>query len=253
MKTNHRQQIQIPEELLLALKDAYKKKQEVHSNSIRFSRKPRPTNDFHKIFANRANDNSNEDYSDIKFSLADVDYDKASDEVEEESSEQTLETEPVEEVEEQASIPQQENEITKEELLSNVSDNLHTIIERSIKYSIKEVKLSSTFKETLFKLIDDRNLKDSVVYKKAKVDRRLFSKIRSDKSVARNTVLRLALALELNLEEATELLKAAHYALADNDYYDVVIKWCIENKVYDVDTVDNLLFSLRLDSIFSKY
>lgn len=111
-----------------------------------------------------------------------------------------------------------------------------------------------TFRDVLFRLIDSRNFIDSYVYKKAKVDRRLFSKIRSGQSkhVSKKTAIRLVLALELSIDEANSLLTANHDSLYEDSYFDAVIKWCIENRKYDLAMVDNILYSCGLDSIFDK-
>ena len=117
-------------------------------------------------------------------------------------------------------------------------------------------KTSITFRDLLFKHIDSKGLTDSYIYKKAKVDRKLFSKIRSEdcKHVLPHTAIRLALALELTLEETNELLIANHTCFYDDSYFDIVIKWCIEHKIYDVDRVDDILYSCDVnESLFDKY
>jgi hypothetical protein len=106
-----------------------------------------------------------------------------------------------------------------------------------------------TFKQVLFGFIDGRRVTDSDVYKKADIDRRHFSKIRSNPEykVSKSTAVALALALELNMEEADELLSAAGYSLSDCDTFDLVIQFCIEKRVYDVHSVNEALdyFSLQ--------
>ncbi|MBR4830362.1 MAG: hypothetical protein IKZ96_01165 [Bacilli bacterium] len=110
-------------------------------------------------------------------------------------------------------------------------------------------KLEPSFKEVLFNFIDSKGLTDPEVYKKAKVDKRLFSKIRNDESkyVSKNTVICLGLALELNQEDFDKLLKANHDVLSDNSYFDIAIKWCIKNKIYDIEQVNDILYACNLD------
>lgn len=105
-----------------------------------------------------------------------------------------------------------------------------------------------SFREELFRLIDEKGLTDPEVYKRAGIDRKHFSKIRSkpDYHVGRNTALALSLALQLNMEETEELLTSAGYSLSCSDTCDLVIRFCIERKIYDIDFVNNALDSLKL-------
>lgn len=100
------------------------------------------------------------------------------------------------------------------------------------------------FQTMLFKMIDERNLKDSDVYNKVNIDRRLFSKIRSDKSYhpSKETIILLGLSLELSEEEITILLDSASYSLPKNNYFDLIIRFCFINKVYNINEVNELLY-----------
>ena len=113
---------------------------------------------------------------------------------------------------------------------------------------INDTKLKSSFKEVLFNFIDNKGLTDSFVYKKAKVDKRTFSKIRtgSSKYVSRNTAICLGLALELNHDDFDKLMDANLIHLGDNTRFDVAIKWCIKNKIYDIDDVNDILYACDL-------
>lgn len=108
---------------------------------------------------------------------------------------------------------------------------------------------SPTFTEVLFDFIDKKGSSDSDIYKKAGIDRRHFSKIRSnpDYKIGKNTALALALALELNKKEADALLSAAGYSLSDCDTFDLVIQFCMEKNIYDIHSVNEALdyFSLK--------
>lgn len=100
-----------------------------------------------------------------------------------------------------------------------------------------------TFHERLFLLIDRTGQRDSTIYKRAGVDRRLFSKIRSNEDYipSKKTVLAFCLALELNREESDLLLSSAGYSLSRADDYDLVIAFCIDKKIYDIYEVNEVL------------
>ena len=99
------------------------------------------------------------------------------------------------------------------------------------------------FTEQLFAFIDRTGKQDSEIYKKALIDRRLFSKIRSNKNYipAKKTVIALCLALELNRAEADTLLSSAGYSLSRADDYDLVIAFCIEKKIFNFFDINEAL------------
>ncbi len=99
------------------------------------------------------------------------------------------------------------------------------------------------FQKLLFKHIDDRGLKDSDVYNKANIDRRLFSKIRSDENYhpSKETIIALASSLELSIKELEELLDSASYSLPKNNKFDLIIRFCFIEKIYDIFEINNLL------------
>lgn len=108
---------------------------------------------------------------------------------------------------------------------------------------INENKEYSDFQTLLFKYIDDRNLKDSDVYNKVHIDRRLFSKIRSDKNYhpSKETIILLGLSLELSEKEIVKLLESASYSLPKNNHYDLIIRFCFINNIYSINKVNELL------------
>ena len=85
-------------------------------------------------------------------------------------------------------------------------------------------------------MIDERQYTDAQVYKKALLDRKLFSKIRckEDYNPSKKTVLALALALELNLDETIDLLARAGYALSPSSKSDLLVEYCIVKEKYDL-------------------
>lgn len=100
-----------------------------------------------------------------------------------------------------------------------------------------------SFHERLFILIDRSGKKDSQIYKKARIDRRLFSKIRSIENYipSKKTVIALCLGLELNKEESDALLASAGYSLSHAEDYDLVISFCIHKKIYDFYDINEIL------------
>ena len=105
--------------------------------------------------------------------------------------------------------------------------------------------LGDTFQERLLHLIDEQDLPDPVVYKKANLDRKLFSKIRSNAAYrpSKNTVLALAIALELDLTQTKDLLARAGFAFSPSSKFDLIVQYCFEKGIYDIFEVNALLFS----------
>ena len=100
-----------------------------------------------------------------------------------------------------------------------------------------------TFTQRLWKLIDQKGLSDVEVYKRANLDRKLFSKIRNQKSYkpSRGTAIALVIALELSMEETRDLLARAGIVLCKTNKSDVIVAFFIENKQYDMSLINEAL------------
>lgn len=104
---------------------------------------------------------------------------------------------------------------------------------------------TETFQQALFRMIDERGLKDSEVYKRANMDKKLFSKIRSnaDYQPKKITAISLALALRLNLDETRDFIGRAGFALTHTSKFDIIIEYFIENKNYNLFEINQVLFA----------
>lgn len=104
--------------------------------------------------------------------------------------------------------------------------------------------MGQTFSQMLLHLIDRKGLTDPQVYHKANISRKHFSKIRNnpDYSPNKKTVIALSIALELSLDSATDLLHTAGFSLSNSSKFDVIIRFCLENRIYDVYKINEILF-----------
>ena len=106
--------------------------------------------------------------------------------------------------------------------------------------------LNLTFVDMLTRYINLKGWRDSKVYKAAQIDRRLFSKIMSDREYkpAKDTALALAIALELTLQQTNDLLDRAGYTLSHSNKRDVIIEYFIREGVHNLADINEVLYKL---------
>jgi len=126
--------------------------------------------------------------------------------------------------------------------LKKASEHYNLNESKTLEDFLKE-KRKPTFSELLFTFIDQKQLKDSEVYNKAGIDRKHFSKIRSNRNYRprKKTILSLAIALELTRDDIENLLESAGYSLSNSDTGDLIIQFCLEKNIYNINWINQAL------------
>lgn len=110
--------------------------------------------------------------------------------------------------------------------------------------------IGPSFKDVLFKYIDDKGMKDSDVYNRCYVGRDVFHNIRNGKGVSKRTVKQLCFGAQLPYEDAVILMASAGYAFSNNDIGDLVVVYFLKNKIFDISAANIELYDRKQALLF---
>ena len=141
-------------------------------------------------------------------------------------------------------IAQQEERLYSARMFDDSpSPSTYTLASLSLEEAVKQ--LDEGFSEMLLRKISESGMTDAQCYKRANIDRRLFSKIKNDKhyTPSKSTVIAFALALELPMEELREMLGKAGYSLTRACEFDIIVEYFVTQGIYNVFTINEALFA----------
>ena len=117
-----------------------------------------------------------------------------------------------------------------------------------------DLQVDEPFSLKLLRLIDKKGMQDVACYKKANVSRQTWYKIMNESGYKPNkkTVLSFAVALELTLDETQMLLESVGFVLSQSSLFDVILMYCLSHEIYDVATIDEILYQHDQETLYSK-
>lgn len=145
------------------------------------------------------------------------------------------------------SVSRLSDEASEEDFLTCREIGMGADVSLAPRASIEDLlgQIDESFSEMLLRKIDESGMTDAACYKKANVDRKLFSKIRSNKEYrpSKNTVLAFAVALRLPLDETREMLAKAGFALSHSSKFDIIVEYFIVQGTYDLFAINETLLA----------
>ena len=191
----------------------------------------------------------------VQYSISD-DADIKSAQIEESQVRYQLQYEPQEKIEVNAHCPASEvNQDAKDNYSPSAANRFAQILSSvgSPQEALQVLKNSTnrSFVDKLLDYISVKHMRDAEVYKAAQIDRRLFSKIASDRTYkpAKDTCIALSFALQLTLSEANDILSRAGYALSHSSKRDIIIEYFFRERIYNLNDINDVLFRLEEKTI----